>query len=94
MKFVLCNDDTYQRLYHKEYHKYVRVRDSRDFTAYFGVVVIAHPTDGDYDDVLSDLELLSDYKVIKLEYREEGDGFRGFMDLEEFGGLRDPIADL
>ena len=94
MKFVLCNDDTYKRLYHKEYQNNVRVKDSRDFTAYFGVVVIAHTNDGDYDDILSDLELLSDYKVIKLEYCEEGDGFRGFMDLETFGELRDPIADL
>ena len=94
MKFVLCNDDTYQRLYQKEYQKYARVLDSRDFTAYFGVTVVVHPLDGDYDEVLNDLELLGDYKVIRLQYYDGDVGFDGFMDLDTFGELRDPIADL
>lgn len=71
MQFVLCNDETYKNLYFKNYQTNIRMADSRDFTAHFGVIVVVHPDDGDYEEEIHDLELLNDYKVIKLRYYDD-----------------------
>jgi hypothetical protein len=71
MQFVLCNDETYKNLYFKNYQTNIRMSDSRDFTSHFGVRVIVHADDADYEEEMHDLELLNDYKVIKLSYYDD-----------------------
>lgn len=74
MKFVLCSQHTYDKLYAREAHKYVRLEEHTDLAGYGRIIVSIHNcwVEDCNDDRLEYLEqqlvALADFGYIFLEY--------------------------
>lgn len=74
MKFVLCNDATYQELYEKDKHSYIRLEEHTDLAGYAKIEVLVHEewytgfNDERYDYLEQQLVALADFRYITLTY--------------------------
>lgn len=77
MKFVLCSQHTYDKLYSKEAHKYVRLEEHTDLAGYARIGVAIHDcwmydcTDSRIEYLEHQLVALADFGYIFLEYVDE-----------------------
>lgn len=77
MKFVLCSQYTYDKLYSRESHKYVRLEEHTDLAGYARIGVAIHNCwlEDCNDDRIEYLEqqlvALADFGYIFLEYVDE-----------------------
>lgn len=77
MKFVLCSQYTYDKLYEKESHKYVRLEEHTDLAGYGRITVAIHScwmediNDDRIEYLENQLVALADFGYIFLEYVDE-----------------------
>jgi hypothetical protein len=71
LQYVICDIVTYNKLYAKDNHKFVRVYDIRELDGFKGVEVLAHELDAlDLEDIylLKQMEALAFVGYIRLVY--------------------------
>lgn len=72
--FVLCSDETYQRLYQKESYKWMKLEEIEDLLGYAGIHVYVHDywhtthRASNISFLEEQIEALAMYKYIKLYY--------------------------
>ena len=78
MNVVLCNNETYEKLYQKEAYKYLQLRSIEQLLGFGGIIVLVHEDDlyeeDHYYNLQHQVEALGLFGYVRVHFVEE-DGY-------------------